>query len=187
MCGCPSSFCSLHSTSAQPKPTNICETIQTPLQDPKATKTKLSDSAETTPTKIQQCAVAPKPTLPTAAKTEQEKPVPPDSTEKPVESPSQPMAWKEDLLDATKLSGAAETTPTQDSIDALDEKINSRLGDITTIHEQLHLLKKHNDDSLTYLNGLTDKHKEKLENLTSMIFDTTNRLDRIQVHISKTL
>ena len=60
--------------------------------------------------------------------------------------------------------------------------METRLGDITTIHEQLHLLKKHNDDSLTYLNGITDKHEDKLETLNSMILDTTERL---QIEIDK--
>ena len=50
--------------------------------------------------------------------------------------------------------------------------METRLGDITTIHEQLHLLKRHhcdNDDSMTYLNGLTDKLIKKIDNLSSVI------------------
>jgi hypothetical protein len=51
---------------------------------------------------------------------------------------------------------------------------------LTTIDKKLDLLKKHNDDSLTSLktefNGLTDKHNEKIENLSSVILNNTERL-----------
>ena len=54
----------------------------------------------------------------------------------------------------------------------------------TMMSNRLNLIKEQIDDSLTSrtteFNGLTDKHKVKLEKLTSMILNTTNRLNRLQ-------
>ena len=61
--------------------------------------------------------------------------------------------------------------------------METRLGDITTIHEQLRLLKKHhcdNDDSLTYLNELTDNHKEYLSSLSAMMKGGFSQCPHIQ-------